>query len=100
MDLYDTLLPPIFYMPLLPFFICHYYHFLYATIIESYMRIEIILFLITIFIIAHIYTDGKYTKLLFKWKKYYQMAAVVVGAFFIYWLIKHNHLQASQMIMA
>lgn len=64
------------------------------------MRIEIILFLITAFLVAHIYTDGKYTKLLFKWKKYYQMAGIVVGAFFIYWLIKHNPLQASQMIMA
>jgi len=64
------------------------------------MRIEIILFIITAFIIAHIYTDGKYTKLLFKWKKYYQMAAVVVGSFFLYWLIKHNPLKANQMIMA
>jgi hypothetical protein len=64
------------------------------------MRIEIILFLITAFLIAHIYTDGKYTKMLFKWKKYYQMAAIVICAFFIYWIIKHNPLQANQMIMA
>jgi len=64
------------------------------------MRIEIILFLATVLVVAHIYTDGKYTKMLFKWKKYYQMAAVVVGAFFVYWMIKHNPLNASQMIMA
>jgi hypothetical protein len=64
------------------------------------MRIEIILFLITAFLVMHIYTDGKYTKLLFKWKKYYQMAGIVIGAFFVYWLIKHNPLQANQMIMA
>lgn len=64
------------------------------------MRIEIILFLITAGIVAHIYTDGKYIKVLYKWKKYYQMAGVVLGGFFIYWLLKHNPLQASQMIMA
>jgi 5-methylcytosine-specific restriction endonuclease McrA len=64
------------------------------------MRIEIILFLVTAFVVTHIYSDGKYTKMLFKWKKYYKMAAVVVGAFFFYWMVKHNPLNASQMIMA
>ena len=54
------------------------------------MRIEIILILITIFIVGNIYTEGKWTKLLLSWKKYYQMAGVVVGAFFIYWLFKKN----------
>ena len=54
------------------------------------MRIEIILILITIFIVGNIYTEGKWTKLILSWKKYYQMAGVVVGAFFIYWLFKKN----------
>lgn len=54
------------------------------------MRIEIILIGITIFIVGNIYTEGKWTKLVLSWKKYYQMGAVVVGAFFIYWLFKKN----------
>ena len=40
------------------------------------MRFEIIIFLITSFVIANIYTDGKYLKLVLSWKKYYQMAFI------------------------
>jgi len=54
------------------------------------MRIELILLAITIFIVGNIYTEGKWTKILLSWKKYYQMAGVVAGAFFIYWLFKKN----------
>jgi len=63
------------------------------------MRIELILFFITIFIVANIYTDGKFLRLAMSWKKYYQMAGVVVGAFILYWLIKKNPSQANQIIM-
>jgi hypothetical protein len=63
------------------------------------MRIEIILFLIAAFIIANIYTDGKYLRLMASWKKYYQMIGVAVGAFVLYWLIKRNPGQANQIIM-
>ena len=64
------------------------------------MRIEIILFILTAFIMANIYTDGKYMKLLLSWKKYYQMAGVAFGALMIYWLIKKNPLQARKIISA
>jgi len=64
------------------------------------MRIEIIIFLITALVIANIYTDGKILKLLFSWKKYYQMAAIAFAGFALYWLIKRNPLQAKQMVMA
>jgi hypothetical protein len=37
------------------------------------MRIEIVIFLVTAFLIYNTYHDGKYTKMLFSWKKYYQM---------------------------
>jgi len=63
------------------------------------MRIEIILILIAGFIIANIYTDGKYYKLLLSWKKYYQMAGVAFGAFVLYWLIKKNPKKANDMIV-
>ena len=64
------------------------------------MRIELILFAIAGFIMANIYTDGKYMKLALSWKKYYQMAGVAIGALMIYWLIRKNPLQARQMLSA
>ena len=64
------------------------------------MRFEIILFIITGFIIANIYSDGKYLKIALSWKKYYQMAGVAIGALMIYWLIKKNPLQARTMLSA
>jgi hypothetical protein len=63
------------------------------------MRIEIVLFLITAFIIANIYTDGKYLKMALSWKKYYQMAGVALGALFIYWVLKKNPLHAKNILM-
>ena len=64
------------------------------------MRFEIILFIITGFIIANIHSDGKYLKMALSWKKYYQMAGVAIGALMIYWLIKKNPLQARTMLSA
>lgn len=63
------------------------------------MRIEIILILITVFIVANIYTDGKYFKMALSWKKYYKMAGVVFAAFVIYILIKKNPLYAKNILM-
>ena len=48
------------------------------------MRIELWLLLITGVILFHIYTDGKFTKNLMMYKKYFKMAGVVFGAFIIY----------------
>ena len=62
------------------------------------MRIELILIVVAGFVIANIYTDGKYWKLLLSWKKYYQMAGVAFGAFVLYWLIKKNPKKANDMI--
>lgn len=66
--------------------------------IDGVMRIEILIFLVAGFIMANIYTDGKYMKLLFSWKKYYKMAAVAFGAFMIYLLLKNNPLRAQQIL--
>jgi hypothetical protein len=64
------------------------------------MRIEILLFLIAAFVIANIYTDGKYMKVLFSWKKYYQMAGVAFAAFMLYILIKRNPMRAQDIVSA
>tara|TARA_Y200000002_G_C22688583_1_gene667002 strand:+ start:3615 stop:4214 length:600 start_codon:yes stop_codon:yes gene_type:complete len=61
------------------------------------MRFELIIIIITAFIIANIYTDGKYLKLLYSWKKYYQMAGVVFAALMLYILFKKNPLRAREM---
>ena len=62
------------------------------------MRIEIIIFIIAALVIANIYTDGKIMKIALSWKKYYQMAAVALVAFVLYWLIKKNPSQAKNII--
>jgi len=64
------------------------------------MRFEIILFLIAGFIMANIYTDGKYLKIALSWKKYYQMAGVAIGALMIYWVIRRRPAQAREMLSA
>jgi 5-methylcytosine-specific restriction endonuclease McrA len=63
------------------------------------MRIEIIIFGITAFLIANLYTDGKILKRILSWKKYYQMAGIALAGIFIYWLIKKNPLRAREMIV-
>jgi hypothetical protein len=63
------------------------------------MRIEIVLFLIAGLIIANIYTEGKYLKMVLSWKKYWQMAGIAVGAVVLYWLFKKNPDNAKQMLL-
>jgi hypothetical protein len=63
------------------------------------MRIEIILLIATGLFVANIYTEGKYLKKLLSYKKYYQMAGVVIGAFVLYILIKKNPTNAQNIIM-
>jgi len=62
------------------------------------MRFELILLIITAFLIGNIYTEGRLLKKLLSWKKYYQMAGIAIGALFVYWLFKKNPNQASHMI--
>jgi len=64
------------------------------------MRLELYIILIAGFIIANIYTDGKYTKMLMSSKKYYQMAGVAFGALMLYILFKRNPLRAQQIVNA
>lgn len=63
------------------------------------MRIEILLFIITALIVANIYTEGKYLKKMFFFKKYYQMAGVVMGALILYWLIKKDPKNAKNILV-
>ena len=63
------------------------------------MRVELWLILINGAILFHMYTDGKYTKNLMMYKKYYQMAGVVFGAFVLYILLKKNPANARNILV-
>lgn len=54
------------------------------------MRFEIVIIAIASFMIYNIYHDGKYTKILLSWKKYYSMAFIGFVAIMVYLLFKRN----------
>jgi hypothetical protein len=63
------------------------------------MRLEIFVIALTAFFIYNAYTDGKYTKMLWSFKKYYKMifyAALGIG---IYILLKRNPDQGRNMLL-
>jgi len=62
------------------------------------MRIEIVIFIITALLIVNLYTDGKYIKMAYKFKKYYQMIAIAIGGLIFYYLVKKNPLSMGSML--
>jgi len=52
------------------------------------MRIELVILLITGFLVANVYTDGKYWKLLQTNQKYYKMAGIALGGLMMIVLFK------------
>jgi hypothetical protein len=62
------------------------------------MRIEIMIILVTGFLIANVYTDGKYWKLLQTNQKYYKMAGIAVGGLMMYVLFKKFPSKAQDII--
>ena len=63
------------------------------------MRLEIFVLGITAFFVYNAYTDGKYTKLLFSFKKYYKMIFYVCLGIGIYLLLKRNPSQGRNMLL-
>ena len=63
------------------------------------MRFEIVLLIIVGGLLFHIHTDGKYLKQLVIYKKYTQMAGVVVAAFVLYILVRKNPKNAQNILM-
>jgi hypothetical protein len=64
------------------------------------MRIELWIFLITSAILANMYTEGKFLKKMLSYKKYYQMAGVVLGALILWWLVKKDPTNAKNIILS
>lgn len=62
------------------------------------MRIELWILAGAILVMANIYTDGKLWKTALSYKKYYQMAAVAVFAFMVYWALKKNPQSARTLL--
>jgi hypothetical protein len=63
------------------------------------MRLEILIFGITGFLIYNAYYDGKYTKMLMAYKKYYKIILIGFGALCLYIMIKRNPLQTKNMLL-
>jgi len=63
------------------------------------MRLEIFVLGITAFLVFNAYKDGKYTKLLFSFKKYYKMIFYVLLGIGIYILLKRNPNQGKNMLL-
>ncbi len=62
------------------------------------MRAEIFIFGITAFLMANIYTDGKYWKLLQSNQKYYKMGGIALAGFVLYVLVKKFPSRAADII--
>ena len=62
------------------------------------MRIEIFLVLLAAGCIFHVYTEGKYVKVLYRWKKYYQIGGIVLGTLFLYYMMKKNPMNTQELL--
>ena len=62
------------------------------------MKIELIIFGLTGFLIYNAYHDGKYTKLFVSWKKYIQIATIGLVGMSLYLMIKRNPLQTKNLL--
>jgi hypothetical protein len=63
------------------------------------MRLEIFILGITAFFVYNAYSDGKYTKMLLTFKKYYKMIFYVCLGVGIYLLLKKNPSQGRNMLL-
>jgi len=63
------------------------------------MKIELIIFGITAFLVYNAYHDGKYSKFLVSWKKYIQMGTIALVGISLYLMIKRNPLQSKNLLM-
>jgi hypothetical protein len=62
------------------------------------MKLELIIFGITGFLLFNAYHDGKYTKVFYSYKKYYKMITIALVAISLYLLLKRNPDKSKQML--
>jgi hypothetical protein len=63
------------------------------------MRIEIFILGLTAFFVYNTYTDGKYTKMLLSFKKYYKMIFYAVLGIGIYYILKKSPNKGKDMLL-
>jgi hypothetical protein len=63
------------------------------------MKMELLILGITAFFIVNTYYDGKYSKLLLSWKKYYKMAFFGLLGLSLYLMMKRNPKQGKHMLL-
>jgi len=63
------------------------------------MRLELWILLITAFLVYNAYKDGKYTKMLLSFKKYYKMLFFALLGIGIYYLLKRNPSKGKDMLL-
>jgi hypothetical protein len=63
------------------------------------MRLEIFVLGLTAFFVYNAYTDGKYSKMLLSFKKYYKMIFYVLLGLGIYVLLKKNPNKGRNMLL-
>ena len=63
------------------------------------MKLELIIFSITGFLLYNAYYDGKYTKYLMSYKKYIQMGTIGLVGLSLYIMIKRNPLQSKNLLL-
>jgi hypothetical protein len=63
------------------------------------MRLEIFVLGLTAFFVYNAYSDGKYTKMFYSFKKYYKMIFYAVLGIGIYYLLKRNPTKGRDMLL-
>ena len=64
------------------------------------MKWSIWILLLTVFLMVNTFYDGKYTKILMSWKKYYQIIFIAILGLGIYLTIQKNPMQCRKMLMS
>ena len=62
------------------------------------MKLELLIFIITIFFIVNTYYDGKYFEILKSWKKYYKMIGIGFVGLSTYLFLKKNPNDTSEVL--
>ena len=63
------------------------------------MRLEIFVLGLTAFFVYNAYTDGKYTKMLLSFKKYYKMIFYALLGIGVYYILKRNPSRGRDMLL-
>jgi len=63
------------------------------------MKLELFIFGVTAFLIYNAYYDGKFTKMFFSYKKYFQMGFMALLGISLYLLIKRDPLQCKKILL-